>query len=241
MIHSIKIPGKGYTLSATLILPQKSTEKLPGVVFYHGMVSKSKPRYVERGQQLAEKGIASFCFDFRGCGESDGKLGDLSLSDWLNDALLAFDFFIKKQCINKNRIGIAGKSFGGYMSALVCTQRAVKSMVLQAPGLYDDAWFGKKFSWNDEFMQQRQEYRKSSQVFNNRAVYAIQEFKNPLLIIASEFDVICPRSAVEGLYDRAGSATKEFHIIKGADHALRDEKYNAEYTNLMINWFQKTL
>lgn len=76
----IFINGYGYKLLGTLIKPDIDG-KIPSVVFYHGMVSQRKSRYVERARVLAQKGIAALCFDLIGCGESDGKFGQFSLSD----------------------------------------------------------------------------------------------------------------------------------------------------------------
>lgn len=239
--QSVIIDGNRYKLSGTLVAPDNTSTKLPAVVFYHGMVSKSKPRYVKRAGKLAQKGIAALCFDFRGCGESDGKLGELSLSDWLSDALLAYDYLAHQSFVDKERIGISGKSFGGYMASLACAKRKAKSIVLQAPGLYADEWFEEKFQWTEEFMQKRIAYRNSKDAFNNRAVSAIQQYKNPLLIIGSEFDEFCPQHILDGFYKASPAIKKKLVLIKGADHALTNEKHNEKYTQMMTDWFRNTL
>src|SRR3990170_3439400 len=143
-IKPVKIEGKSYSLAGTLFMPD-SPQNLPAVVFYHGMVSQSKPRYNKRAEILAENGIAALTFDFRGCGESAGKIGELLISDWFNDAILTYDYLSEQSFVDKNRIGISGKSFGGYMAAMVCAKRDVKSIVLQAPAIYADSWFNKPY------------------------------------------------------------------------------------------------
>ena len=236
----VKIKGNGYNLLGTIIKPDASG-KLPSVIFYHGMISQSKPRYIKRGEEFAKVGIASLCFDFRGCGKSDGKLGELSLRDWLDDALLTLDYLLKQDFVDKEKVGISGKSFGGYMGALVCGKRNIKSMVLQAPGIYSDDWLNKKYTWDDDFKKRRDEYRKSDKVLDNVAIKAIEKFKNPLLIIGSELDDSCPRNVIEGYCEHAGSENKKLEWIKGADHSLQNEKHNEEYTKLMVGWFKNTL
>lgn len=228
-------------LSGTLITPDNTSTKLPAVVFYHGMPSASKPRYVERAKKLAEQGIAALCFDFRGCGESDGKLGEISMVQWFEDALLAYDYLAEQSLVDTNRIGISGKSFGGYMGALVSEKRRVKSMALQAPAVYPDEWFDKPYVTTKDVQKQRLEYRKSQEALNNRAIAAIKQYTNPLLVIGSELDNICPRQVVEGYVNNAASTKKGLLWIKGADHSLRDEKHNKAYTQFMVDWFKKTL
>jgi len=239
-IEPVKIKRNGYNLSGTIIKPE-GNKKIPAVVFYHGMVSQSKPRYIKRAVALSEVGIASLCFDFRGCGESDGKLGELSLSDWLEDAFVALDYLSNLGFADKDRIGICGKSFGGYMAALVSEQRKIKSIVLQAPGVYSDEWIDIKFNWDEDFTKIRKEYRKSGKALDNRAIKAIEKFRKSLLVVGSELDDTCPRHIVEGFYNHAGSANKKLAWIEGADHSLRDEKYNQQFTKLMVDWFKKTL
>ncbi len=243
--QAIVIQGKGYKLSGTLVIPDKITNKLPSVIFYHGMVSQSKPRYVKRAEALTEYGIASLVFDFRGCGESDGKLGELSLSDWFEDALLAYDFLLKQSFVDPKRVGISGKSFGGYMAVLVSKERGIASMVLHAPAVYDDAWFNsfpyKPSNDNDEYARQRRIYRNSKNAFSNKAMKAIKVYSHPLLVVGSELDDICPKNVVEGYYNLCQSKNKRIEWIKGADHPLIKEEWNQQYFLLMADWFKKTL
>lgn len=240
MNRNIEISGKNYKLRGKLFLP-KTTKKIPAVIFYHGMVSQIKPRTVERAKKLTDIGIATFAFDFRGCGQSDGKLGKLSISDWFDDALMAFDFLNKQKFIDKNRIGIAGKSFGGYMGALVCKKRNVKSMVLQAPAVYPDSHFKKPYELSKSAKSEKLLYRLSKSALKNKAIHAIRKYKNPLLVIGSELDDTCPKNVVEGYYNESKSENKKMVWIKNADHALTKEVWNMEYTEIMIDWFKKTL
>lgn len=234
------IKGNGYNLSGTIIKPNRY-EKIPTVIFYHSMISQSKPRYIKRAEELAKVGIGSLCFDFRGCGESDGKIGELTLKDWLDDSILAFDFLLNQNFVDENRVGIMGKSFGGEMAALVSQERNVKSMVLHAPAVYPDEWFDYKFTWDDEMSRKRKEYRKSERALDNRAIAAIEKFKGALLVVGSELDDTCPRKIVEGYYEHAGSENKKIEWIKGADHSLKDELHNQQFTKLTVAWFRETL
>lgn len=239
---SIEIKGKNYKLLGTLIYPTNALKKSPAVIFYHGMVSQSKPRYVKRAEELAKNGIIGLTFDFRGCGESkDAKMGQLTLSDWFSDALLAFDFLAKQPNVDINRIGVSGKSFGGYMTALVSEIRKVKSIVLQAPAVYPDTWFRKPYLPTDEYQDKRFNYRISKNALKNKAIKNITKYTNPLLIIGSELDDTCPEKIVKGYYDSCPSKNKKLVWIKGADHPLTKDVWNQQYIKLMTDWFTKTL
>lgn len=244
-VKEIIIPGKGYKLAGTIVIPNNASIKLPAVIFYHGMVSQSKPRYLKRAKALAKEGIIGFCFDFRGCGESAGNFKKASIEQWFADALFAFDFLLKQSFVDSNRIGISGKSFGSYMGALVSKQRKVKSIVLQAPAVYADSWLKNPLlvsAYHDEEQAKlRILYRNSKNALNNKAIRAIEEYKNPLLVIGSELDDVVPENIVKGYYNACQSENKKLTWIKDADHALHNKKHNQEYTGLMINWFKKTL
>lgn len=234
------IKGNGYNLSGTIIKPA-IRGKIPAVIFYHGMISQSKPRHLDRAIKLSKEGTGSLCFDLRGCGESDGKLGELSLKDFLDDSLLAFDFLCNQNFVDKNRIGICGHSFGGGNAALVSQKRNVKSMILQAPAVYEDSWFEQKFHWDDKTSQARKKYRFSEKALENKYIRAIEDYRGQLLVVGCELDNTCPPNIIEGYYNHAGSKNKKLEWIKGADHSLRNPGTNEVYTKIMIDWFKKTL
>ncbi|MDO8658808.1 MAG: alpha/beta hydrolase [Candidatus Levybacteria bacterium] len=238
---NVTIKSNGYSLSGTIFIPDNKKTKLPAVIFYHGMVSQSKPRYNKRAEILAENGIAALTFDFRGCGESAGKIGELLISDWFDDAILAFDYLVNQPFIDKERVGVSGKSFGGYMASLVSAKRNIKSMVLQAPAIYADSWFDKPYLTTEEFEDERLKYRLSDKASDNEAIRAISKYKNPLLVVGSELDDTCPKNIVEGYFENCPAKNKKIHWIKGADHPLTQDNWNKEYTDLMTKWFKETL
>ena len=191
------IKGDGYNLSGTLVKPE-GNENVLAVIFYHGMISQSKPRQLDRAMELSKMNIGSLVFDLRGCGESDGKLGELSLKDFLDDSILAIDFLLSQAFVDNDRVGICGHSFGGGLGTLVSEKRNVKSMVLQAPAVYPDDWFKKNFSWDDESSKKRREYRFSDKALDNRNIRAIEKYKGDLLEGGCELDDPCPPNIIKG-------------------------------------------
>ncbi|MEK7559062.1 MAG: alpha/beta fold hydrolase [Patescibacteria group bacterium] len=239
-MESVKIKSGKYNLSGTIIKPDYN-KKVPAVVFYHGMISQSKPRHLERALKLSEKGIGSLVFDLRGVGGSDGKLGTLSLKDFLDDSLLAFDFLYNQDFVDKDRVGICAHSFGGGNAPLIASERKVKSMVLQAPAVYEDNWFEKPFDWSDKTTESRRKYRFSDRALDNKYIRAIEKYKGDLLVVGCELDDTCPPKIIQGYFDHAGSKNKKLEWLKGADHSLRNPGVNETYTKIMIDWFTETL
>lgn len=237
-ITDIKIPGNDYGLAATMFYPGKVKQKIPAVLFFHGMISQRKPRTNGRAQALAEKGIAALTFDFRGCGETPGDVRKTTYRQWFEDALLAYDFLISQDSIDQDRIGVCGKSFGGYMAALTSQRRMVKSMVVHAPATYNDSGFDHPYNFDTKA---RYEFRISRKALYTMPIRAIEAYLNPFLVVGSQFDNLCPSSLVEGYYNHAASKQKKLVWIKGADHPLSRAEWNQEYIDLLIDWFTKTL
>jgi len=67
---------------------------------------------------LAEHGIASLRFDFRGSGESEGSFDEMTVSRELEDVRAAHDFLKAQPQIDPARIGLLGLSMGGMVAAL---------------------------------------------------------------------------------------------------------------------------
>ena len=109
----------------------------PGVVFFHGRGS-SRGRYLEISKRLAEKGFMALAFDFRGCGESDGNFPDQTQRMGIDDARAGLEFLLS-QNVDKNRIGVMGTSFGGFVTAIIVPEfEFIKSIVLRVPAIFPE-------------------------------------------------------------------------------------------------------
>jgi alpha-beta hydrolase superfamily lysophospholipase len=89
---------------------------VPCVVMLHGFGGNKSGRFrliTRLAEELAERGIASFRFDCRGSGDSEGDFQDTTLDTLTSDALCALRFIYSK-CpgIDTSRLGIYGRSFG---------------------------------------------------------------------------------------------------------------------------------
>src|SRR5690554_4830659 len=101
-------------LEGCLVIPQR-VGTAAGVVICHphplygGSMANNVVYAVSRA--LTKKGIASFCFNFRGVGRSegvhDGGQGEI------DDTLAAIAFLADRSEIESGRVGLAGYSFGG--------------------------------------------------------------------------------------------------------------------------------
>lgn len=209
----------------------------PGVIFYHGRGS-NRGRYLEIGKQFAEKGIMALAFDFRGCGESDGKFPDQTQRMGIDDARAGLEFLLS-QNVDKNRIGVMGTSFGGFVTAIIVPEfEFIKSIVLRVPAIFPE----EIMDINVEEIR-KYDYIEKEKWLNSVAYDGISKFKGDLLVIQSENDDVVHDWIVKNYYDRAINASKkELFVQKGAGHSLHATPDSLkEFYELTFNWFLKTL
>jgi alpha/beta superfamily hydrolase len=87
-------------------------------------------------QALAQKDIAALRFNFRGVGKSEGEYGEGAAEQ--EDVRAALAFALSTPNIDKNKIGLAGYSFGGSVALPVAAQdERIKMLALVSPALMD--------------------------------------------------------------------------------------------------------
>jgi alpha/beta superfamily hydrolase len=88
---------------------------------------------------LVKSSIAALRFNFRGIGNSSGSYGEgVGEKD---DIQAALDFLSTLKEIDRQRIGLAGYSFGGMVAAYVAIKdNRVKQLALISPALNETGW-----------------------------------------------------------------------------------------------------
>lgn len=224
-------------LRGSLFIPE-GNGPFPGVVFLHGRGS-SRKNYLPMAKKLSENGIIGLAFDFRGCGESDGDFGNQTHRMGIEDGEAAVNFLLE-QNIDRNRVGILGTSFGGYIAGMLLNKYDfICSVILRVPASYSDKtldttvtasqeknFFGKKENWAD-----------------SSSFTGLKNFKGDLLVIQSENDKLILPEAVRKYYEIAGSVkNRRYYIQKGAGHSFQDDsKGLAFFQKIVVDWFIETL
>jgi hypothetical protein len=120
----VEIRRPAGTMRGMLNLPKRSRSRppRPGVVLYHGFTSQRTEfgfLFVKFSRLLAEAGIAGVRFDFIGCGESDGRFQDVTLSSEIEDAGCVLDFMQGRREVDSRRLFLLGMSMGGTIAGFV--------------------------------------------------------------------------------------------------------------------------
>ena len=220
-------------LRGTLFIP-RGTGPFPAVIFFHGSGGVGE-MYFDLAKRISEKGIVGMAFNYRGAGLSNGAFEDQTLEMGIQDATAALNFLLSLEIVNKEKIGICGGSFGGFLAALLSSKFSIKSLILNVPAAYSELDLTKQRDFAGEL--NKRTFRDS------KAYEEISLYKGKLLIIESEFDNVLLPGMVKEYLNRANSASKKEHyLLKGAKHRVSNNPpIRKILTKKIIDWFLKTL
>ena len=130
-IEKVSFQSEGQRISGILHLPE--SEHPPCVIASHGLLSsKDSEKYTALGERLAREELAMLRFDFRGCGESEGRMEESTVSGRIADLGSAIEF-VKLHSGLETRIGLLGSSLGGYISLMkASTEKKIRAVVIWA-------------------------------------------------------------------------------------------------------------
>jgi alpha/beta superfamily hydrolase len=136
-VHT-SFPSGELTLEGVWHLPE-SGGPFPAVVVCHPHPlyggSMSNNIVFNICQELAINNIAALRFNFRGVGKSGGKFGD-GIGEQ-EDVKAALNLVLAEDNIDKDRIGLAGYSFGAGVAAAAARDERVKMLALVSPAFME--------------------------------------------------------------------------------------------------------
>lgn len=250
-----RIPADLDAIVATLFLPDVAGAKrpVPVVICTHGLTGSrigSCYRFVHLGRRLANAGVACVTFDFRGCGESDGRFIDLTCQRLQDDLRAVVQWAAMHQALDVSRVGLCGSSFGAFTAARVAPE---------IPGLRALAFWAGVASPRDLFQRamnpdfwallERQGWLSHRGMPLGRAFFrldsdeddapaALARAARPTLIFHGIADPEVPFEHAQR-YERAlASARVECRIerLEIDDHGMRDVVVNDRILDLTSEW-----
>lgn len=231
MKKDIKINNQ---ISATLITPDKVTKPLPALLFIHGWRS-NKSGNVKRAEELSKRGFISLCIDLRGHGESEGSIEEFSRKDHLEDIKNSYEYLKKLNQVNKEKIGIVGASYGGYLAAVAVNDLNFSRLVLRVPALYFD---------NDFSIQTDKLINGDTKAFkswgltpkNSLALKGVKNFKGNILLIEAEKDTVIPHQVIENYKQFANPKKTKYVLMRDTPHSLETEAQEEAYLYILKHW-----
>src|SRR5437867_3887650 len=137
MVTPVTFECKGQQIVGMLHLPE-GRGRFPAALLLHGFTGTKTEvhrMFVKLSRALADHGVASLRFDFRGSGDSAGDFEDMTIRSEIADALEAMTFLARHRQVNTRRLAVVGLSMGAAVAAHLAARERnrVKSLVLWAP------------------------------------------------------------------------------------------------------------
>ena len=86
----------------------------------------SQRRGIGRGKRLVQHGFVGLTFNMRGHGRTRSQKETVTRAQNLDDVVHAYDYLAQQDGVDRERIGVVGSSYGGYLAALLTERRAVR-------------------------------------------------------------------------------------------------------------------
>jgi len=246
-------PDDGIEIEGRLITPHDASGPWPMIVAVHGgptwnwnaYFSDSEPNAV----LLVDEGYAVFQPNPRG---SSGRghvfaeqlLGDPGGID-LRDIMSGVDWCVEQGIADESRLGICGRSYGGYMAAWAVTQtdRFKASVAISVVAEFRSFHLTSEVAaWAQSIL--RADWRDVGGPYDERSpVTHAQKATTPTLVIAGELDRCTPVSQGELLFAAlaAGGCETELVILPGEGHVPASRRYALDAIRLTQAWFDRYL
>jgi fermentation-respiration switch protein FrsA (DUF1100 family) len=115
MATPIEFYSEGHKLSGDLYLPDglKPGEQRSGIVLCHGYTGVKDLYLPDNARVLNEAGYVVLTFDYKGWGTSEGTRNRLAPHSRVADVQAAMTYLGLQDCVDEDRLGIYGTSYGG--------------------------------------------------------------------------------------------------------------------------------
>ena len=255
----LEIPVGRQKLAACLHRPSPGSTQVasPVVVCCHGLTGTrvgTGYRMVRVARRLVKQNIACLRFDFRGCGESEGRFEDLTVSTLVEDLHAAIHMIDHLPGCDPTRIGLIGSSMGAYTAALVAPElftlrcAAFWSPVADVRNLADRIMTDETRHLLEEQGYLDHNGQRLSRPFFDKipdtdAPAALAKTPHPLLIFHGTADQSVPIEhgrAYEAATKNAGGEVR-FEEVPGGDHSLRSVEVGDLIVLNTVAWMRRFL
>ncbi len=245
----------GKEIQGWLVKPVNFKEgaRAPLVVWVHGgPASNSGPRYYalrHYAQLLAANGMMVLLPNPRGSVGwgtvwTEANLGDLGGKDWL-DIMAGVDYCIAQGWADENRLGLAGWSYGGYLTAWGITQTKRFKAALVGAGWAN--WLSFHGTSNlaewDRIANNASPYQRGGTYDKFTSLHLVNRIKTPTLILHGERDPYVPVGQAYELHRalRDLNVETELVVYPRELHGILEKNHQLDLAKRLVDWFKKRL
>ena len=252
---SVQWKSDNVAVQGWLVFPKDydPNRKYPMVVAVHGgpasAMTAAWPKHFFNPLLLSGRGYFVFFPNPRGSyGQGEAftaaNVKDFGYGD-LQDILRGVQYLTEKFPVDRNRLGITGWSYGGFMAMWAVTHTNIFKAAVAGAGLSNwQSYYGE-----NEIDQWMVPYFGAS-VYDDPAVYArsspinfVKDVKTPTLILVGEFDgeVPSPQSFEFWHALKSLGVDTKLIIYPGEGHQFRSVEHRRDANLRMAEWFNKYL
>ena len=253
--ESVVWQSRGNTAQGWLLYPDNfdSSKRYPMVVEIHGgpasLHTAAWPSSHFDMSVMAGLGYFVFFPNPRGSyGEGEAftkaNVKDFGGGD-LRDVLAGVDTVLKKAPVDKDRIGVTGWSYGGYMTMWTVTQTNRFRAAVAGAGIAN--WLS---YYGENLIDQWMIPYFGASVYDNPAVYAksspityIKQVKTPTLVVVGERDAECPAPQSFEFWHalKTLNVPTKLVVYAGEGHGFREPKDRLDVVRRTVSWFDEYL
>jgi dipeptidyl aminopeptidase/acylaminoacyl peptidase len=249
--ESIEWKNEGFNVQGWLLYPANydPAKRYPMVVSVHGGPSSAvSPQWPAGGfgGVLSALGYFVFMPNPRGSYGQGEKFTQANIKDFgygdLRDILAGMDVLEKRFPIDKNREGVTGWSYGGFMTMFSVTQTTRFKAAVAGAGISDwKSYYGENSidQWMLPFF--------GKTVYDDPAVYAkssaidyIKKVKTPTLIIVGDRDGECPAPQSFEFWHalRAEGVKTQLVVYPNEGHHFANPDHARDVVERALSWFE---
>jgi dipeptidyl aminopeptidase/acylaminoacyl peptidase len=250
--ENIEWTNDGFKVQGWLLYPANydPTKKYPLLVSVHGGPSSAvTPRWPGVGYggvPFSALGYFVFMPNPRGSYGQGEKFTQANIKDFgygdLRDILAGMDVLEKRFPIDKDREGLTGWSYGGFMTMFGVTQTTRFKAAVAGAGISDwQSYYGENSidQWMVPFF--------GKPVYDDPKIYAkssaieyIKNVKTPTLVVVGDRDGECPAPQSFEFWHalRAEGVKTQLVIYPNEGHGFRDPAHRRDVLERALNWFE---
>jgi dipeptidyl aminopeptidase/acylaminoacyl peptidase len=250
--ENIEWTNDGFKVQGWLLYPANydPAKKYPLLVSVHGGPSSAvTPRWPGVGYggvPFSALGYFVFMPNPRGSYGQGEKFTQANIKDFgygdLGDILAGMDIVEKRFPIDKDREGLTGWSYGGFMTMFGVTQTTRFKAAVAGAGISDwESYYGENSidQWMVPFF--------GKTVYDDPKVYAkssaieyIKNVKTPTLVVVGDRDGECPAPQSFEFWHalRAEGVKTQLVVYPNEGHAFRTPEHRRDVLERALNWFE---
>jgi dipeptidyl aminopeptidase/acylaminoacyl peptidase len=243
--------NEGFKVQGWLLYPANYDpgKKYPLIVFVHGGPSSAmQPRWPGAGfggAPFSALGYFVFMPNPRGSYGQGEKFSQANIKDFgygdLRDIEAGMDVLEKRFPIDKDREGLTGWSYGGFMTMFGVTQTTRFKAAVAGAGISDwQSYYGENSidQWMIPFF--------GKSVYDDPKVYAkssaieyIKNVKTPTLVVVGDRDGECPAPQSYEFWHalRAEGVKTQLVVYPNEGHGFRDPAHRVDVLERALSWF----